>query len=265
MRIWSDVLRLFTRRPLLGPVENGPHPITGHEAEADDEQVSEWAEQDLIWEEEDRIEEMIEHRVHLLCDPHLTTFAKKYHQLAYTDDYGNRCFDKFINELGYFVDRNVMPDEIVASWKFNGNQFETRRERLLRMVDTYILGHKWDVLQAYQHAEYHAEMTGMEFEALVAAEFEGLGASVDRTPVSGDQGADLLVKKDGKIIAVQCKRSKSSVGNKAVQEASAGRGYYGATEAWVVSDAPFTTSAKQLAGRLDVSLLHFREIGKKLG
>ena len=38
------------------------------------------------------------------------------------------------------------------------------------------------------------------------------------TPATGDQGADLIVKKDHKIIIIQAKRHKRAVCNKAVQE-----------------------------------------------
>jgi restriction system protein len=50
------------------------------------------------------------------------------------------------------------------------------------------------------------------------------------------------------------------VGNKAVQEAVAGRAHYGAQFSGVVSNATFTPSAKQLAASNAVLLLHFSEL-----
>lgn len=59
-------------------------------------------------------------------------------------------------------------------------------------------------------------MDGLEFEAYLQQLFKTLGYTVTLTPPSGDYGADLILKKQGKTISVQAKRYKSNVGIKAV-------------------------------------------------
>jgi restriction system protein len=56
-----------------------------------------------------------------------------------------------------------------------------------------------------------------------------LGFSVRKTKVTGDQGVDLIVEGEGRLIAVQAKGYTGSVGNKAVQEVYAGMAFYGHT------------------------------------
>ena len=50
------------------------------------------------------------------------------------------------------------------------------------------------------------------------------------TPQSGDQGADLIIEKYGLKFVVQCKFYSNPVGNKAVQEVIAAKGFYDAWE-----------------------------------
>lgn len=53
-----------------------------------------------------------------------------------------------------------------------------------------------------------------------------MGFKVQRTAATGDFGADLLIKKDGRMIAVQAKRYNKSVGVEAVQQVSVSMPYY---------------------------------------
>ena len=96
---------------------------------------------------------------------------------------------------------------------------------------------------------------GIGFEHACADILEKCGWVVTITRASGDQGVDLLAKKEGFIVAVQCKNTTQPVGNAAVQEVYAGRAFYEATAAVVVSRAGFTSSAVQLANRLSVALV----------
>jgi restriction system protein len=61
-------------------------------------------------------------------------------------------------------------------------------------------------------------MTGTEFEDYVAARLQRAGWRVQFTPASGDYGVDLIGDKDGKSVAVQCKRLGKPVGVAAVQQ-----------------------------------------------
>lgn len=99
-------------------------------------------------------------------------------------------------------------------------------------------------------------MSGVEFETHIIRLLKAKGyEDIAGTPASGDQGADILAKKDGKKIVIQAKRYIKPVGNKAVQEVTAALRFYNADEAWVVTNATFTRSARALAHKNDVKLV----------
>lgn len=96
---------------------------------------------------------------------------------------------------------------------------------------------------------------GVAFEQFLCQLYGTLGYEARTTVASGDQGADLLLKRFGTEIVVQAKRYSDTVGNKAVQEAHAAKGFYRCNEAWVVTTNFFTRSAKELASVLGVRLI----------
>ena len=98
------------------------------------------------------------------------------------------------------------------------------------------------------------ELPGTEFELLLAYVFRDLGYQVERTAVTGDFGADLVLRRDGKLSIVQAKRQSRPVGIKAVQEAFSAMTYYSAVEAMVISNAGYTPGARALATRTGVHL-----------
>lgn len=90
-------------------------------------------------------------------------------------------------------------------------------------------------------------MTGVEFEKYVAARLRRAGWQVDFTRATGDYGVDLIAVKDGKSVAVQCKRYGNPVGVAAVQQVVSGARHHDCTKSIVVSNQEFTVAAKQLA------------------
>ncbi len=102
-------------------------------------------------------------------------------------------------------------------------------------------------------------LSGIEFEVWISRVLKENGFSdVRGTPKSGDQGADLIVKKDGKTIIIQAKRYSSIVGNKAVQEVIGAVQFYNGNEGWVITNSTFTTSAKALAQKSSIKLIDGR-------
>lgn len=85
-------------------------------------------------------------------------------------------------------------------------------------------------------------------------------AIVELTPGSGDQGADLIVYLRDLKIVIQAKHYTGNVGNSAVQEAHAAKGFYAAQVAIVVTNSDFTQSARNLAAELNVMLVYDTQI-----
>lgn len=91
-------------------------------------------------------------------------------------------------------------------------------------------------------------MSGTEFEEFVAAQLRVAGYSVTPTASTGDYGVDLIARKDGARMAVQCKRLAKAVGVAAVQQVVAGALHHGCNRTVVVTNQTFTKAARQLAG-----------------
>src|SRR6516165_4370041 len=91
------------------------------------------------------------------------------------------------------------------------------------------------------------QMPGLEFEEFVAAQLRTAGWSVTHTANTGDYGVDLIAKKDGTRMAVQCKRQAKAVGVAAVQQVVSGALHHGCHQTVVVTNQAFTKAARQLA------------------
>jgi hypothetical protein len=83
-------------------------------------------------------------------------------------------------------------------------------------------------------------MTGLEFELYLKKLIQRLNYKVKLTPANNDQGADLILEKNGNIIAVQ--------------EVVAAKEYYNCNKAIVVTKNTYTKSARELAKKCNVSL-----------
>lgn len=106
--------------------------------------------------------------------------------------------------------------------------------------------------------------SGTEFETYLAGVLKQEGfEDICGTPKTGDQGADLIAKKNGRRIVIQAKRYKGSVGNEAVQEVVAAVRFYGGDEGWVITSGTFTPSAKALAQRNSVRLIDGAALKRK--
>nr|DAR55873.1 MAG TPA: Restriction endonuclease [Caudoviricetes sp.]DAY98023.1 MAG TPA: Restriction endonuclease [Caudoviricetes sp.] len=91
-------------------------------------------------------------------------------------------------------------------------------------------------------------MEGHDFEYYCADLLRNDGFyNVEVTQGSGDQGIDILAEKAGIRYGIQCKCYSNNIGNKAVQEAFAGKTFYHCHVAAVLTNRYFTRSAKQLA------------------
>jgi hypothetical protein len=110
------------------------------------------------------------------------------------------------------------------------------------------------------YGTFSEDMSSDEFEEFCAGELRQVGWNAHVTLKSRDQGIDVIADKNGVRIVIQCKKYRSPVGNKAVQEIAAGRAHEMAHYAVVVTNNSFTPSAKQLALTNKVHLLHYRDL-----
>jgi restriction system protein len=104
-------------------------------------------------------------------------------------------------------------------------------------------------------------MSGPEFERFMADLLRQKGYEVEETPLSGDQGVDLVLPDlDGKRVVIQLKRWTGPVGNKAIQATFAGMAHCQADEGWIITTSTFTKSARELAKSTSVRLIDRDEL-----
>ncbi|MCZ4343016.1 restriction endonuclease [Sphingomonadaceae bacterium G21617-S1] len=206
----------------------------------------------------------------LIAAEHARALYIKSRQLVSEDAYGNRDPSRYYEEILYFIRNVVGVDErfldLVRTNPALADPFVTSvaglgRGTLQKKMGNEIVEFIDCYPQLTKMIELDWEATNpLEFEILCAQNMENAGWDAQLTKGSGDQGADVICRKDGISIVLQCKLYSSPIGNKAVQEAFAARSYYDLGHAAVVSNQPYTKSAKELATMTGVLLLHFHDL-----
>jgi restriction system protein len=192
-----------------------------------------------------------------------SAFARRRAQLLYVDAYGVEQTAKWEKEKKHII-ANVIPDHLLksghpqsvvveATSKVN---FWSAKNPLLDLIEKAALAAKPNEL----FSDFSCVTTGIEYETFCAEALRRAGWNARVTIATGDQGTDIVAERDGKRLVVQCKFYTKPVSNKAVQEVAAARLHEGADQAVVVSNAPYTKSARQLAGTTGVLLLHHDDL-----
>lgn len=189
-------------------------------------------------------------------------------QLVHKDYYGDNKIDSWISELDRFIDDRIFhltraaasyPQFLEHIAKAYSLEYllDVDRDQLHTLVFDYISDLEFEDDNDFIVAEVK---NGFEYEIAISNALSRLGWTVRMTGSGGDQGVDVLAERNGVLYAIQCKYYSTPVGNSAVQQVHAGAAYYGAPHSAVVSNAPYTKSAMQLADSLGVRLLHDRDL-----
>lgn len=212
-----------------------------------------------IAEEENRqriksIQKMIRDECELLIRINKETLVTLRSQYIYYDPFGREIKDDWYEKgIGYFLNTQVRP----AVSEYDEDQFDIMFESLLYAVDTKV--------ERYSRAKkrtvnYNDELSGVEYEVFCKNMLEKNGWGVILTKKTGDQGVDIIAKKENITIAVQCKKHSKPIGNKSVQEIFTGKTFYDIKYGGVISNKPFTDAAKKLAYKNNILLLHHNDI-----
>ena len=217
---------------------------------------------------------------------HFETLIEKERQSTYEDDYGNIINDGFENEFEYFIRKVIYKNFSYLKVegyttdieKYNAfDLFFTRCMLIYEIVKRHSAHNeflsdftgiggkirKWmaDNFIEFPHfsnsqpsVSLSSVMNGIDYENYIKNRIEEEGFLVKPTPVTGDQGVDLIVHTSSGKVAIQCKYYSSKVGNQAVQEVNAGKEFYNCSYAAVVSNKSYTPAAKKLAYSLGVYL-----------
>lgn len=104
--------------------------------------------------------------------------------------------------------------------------------------------------------------TGTQFELYLVNLFKDLGYKAKHNGKSGDQGADLILKKEDYVYAVQAKYYTGKLGNTPVQEIAGALKFYNANQGVVVTNSEFTPGAEELAKANNVILIDGKDLKK---
>jgi hypothetical protein len=178
------------------------------------------------------------------------TLSVRRRQTEFLGDYGEIDDEKWIREIARFVNRNPNVSRII-------NRFALISTKSGLTVDwpSVIAQRVNELIEPAITLPDVAPSDGSSFEHACLLALHNSGWSATLTPSTGDQGVDILAKKNGISVAIQCKNYRAPVGNGAVQEVHAGRSFYEANVAVVVSLSGYTPSASLLAQKLRVLLL----------
>jgi hypothetical protein len=95
--------------------------------------------------------------------------------------------------------------------------------------------------------DYWCNLSGRDFETEMARLYKADGYAVETTPVTGDEGADLLLRKDAELIVVQCKRHDKPVAPHIVRDLHGTMHHFGANRAFLDATGGFTEATRQYA------------------
>ncbi len=103
-------------------------------------------------------------------------------------------------------------------------------------------------------------MQGAEFEKYLSILFNSMGFKVTSTPEKGNFGADIILNKDSRIIAVRAKRYNKTVGVDIVQKSYAAKSYYNAHEVWIVTNQNYSAAAQEFAQKSGMKLINRQQL-----
>ena len=163
--------------------------------------------------------------------------------------FGN--MDLFFEKWRSYCDENpTIDDELI------GSKRSLENEAWFAFI-ACLVGYCWFELleKDYSKKINESYKKGIKFENYCMEILKQHGWEVKETPNTGDQGVDLIASINDLRICIQCKDHEKAIGNKAVQEISAGKLFWKGTHAILVSKSGFTKSAQQLAKSNKVRLI----------
>jgi HJR/Mrr/RecB family endonuclease len=201
---------------------------------------------------DNRIRQSLLQKVQGATDQHLAALVRKRAQLVQPDAYGNLKHEKWDKEVEYFIEHLRSRFTLEEQFAFPRHALDLAAA--VKLTVRTALANQPE-LQTFSN-----DMTPAEFEAFCADELRRAGWNARVTMQSRDQGIDVIADKNDVRVVLQCKLYTGPVGNKAVQEAAAGKAHEQAHYGIVVTNNRYTPAAEQLATTNGVLLLHYRDL-----
>lgn len=184
-------------------------------------------------------------------EKYMPVLQRKRKALRYVDDYGffdntewDREKNKFLSKIPlrrFWLHHSLEDGSIIIDMQLD--KFEAK-----------------DSVDDFLDVKFSDEMSPYEYEYFCSGILSSQGWESKVTKGSGDQGVDIIARKNGTSIAVQCKKFNQPVGNFAVQEVFSGSAYYDVDHSIVVTNNTYTPSARRLASKLNVFLINHEDL-----
>jgi len=186
----------------------------------------------------------------MLIEQHAQTLARKKRQCTYTDDYGAPVIKGWDREITYFRENILRKTLADKAYILDLMDSDMAIERAIAKCPPPI------------PTNFSYDMTPQSYERMCADILVANGWNARTTKSTGDQGVDVIADRDGIKLVVQCKLYSNPIGNGAIQEIFAAKAHERAHHAAVVTNAGYTSGARQLANTTGVELLHHENLAE---
>ena len=116
--------------------------------------------------------------------------------------------------------------------------------------------------QQRKREQYWKSLGGIEFEQELGKLYRARGYRVEWTPTSGDQGIDIILKRNGKTAIVQCKAQKRPASPAVVRELFGSMVAFGADNAILACTGGFTDGVRKFARDKPIELISASHIAR---
>lgn len=198
----------------------------------------------------------------------LESYAElKSQNVNYLESYQFACW--YVQNIEQNISPNALVvviekiDHYILEYEKAKEKAHFRKKMLAQDDEAYIAKEKDEVSVAEQKTddpntqvtmEGIDKLSGIEFERFIGQIFSDDGYEVEYTQTTNDKGIDIIAKRGGRSIGIQCKRYSTSLGVSAIQEVYAGQRFYSLDKAMVITNNYFTKAAIDMAESADVIL-----------
>ena len=180
----------------------------------------------------------------------------------------NRARDEFLespvaSKIKLYEDAKAVHDtmrEEAERMRQDEEKAQREAEKARRKVETARL--KVERARRRKLEGYWMSLSGTDFERELATVLRGLGYRVKSTPISGDEGVDLVLKRTGKTIVVQCKAHKNPVGPAIARELLGSMIHFKADRAILACTGGFTRGVKEFVRDKPIDLVAVSELAR---
>ena len=116
--------------------------------------------------------------------------------------------------------------------------------------------------QRRKHYDHWMSLSGTEFERQLGILYRQRGYRVESTPTSGDEGIDLILRKNGKTTVVQCKSHQKPVGPAIARELLGSMVAFRADDAILACTGGFTRGVKDFVRGKPITLISASELAR---